>query len=905
MDTPTRDKQRRGTSMSAKIVEEPTDGLVSVSSVDVMSDVNSAVAASAEALNHAQHAAFSSLLGDRKRESDSDLHEDEDNDDNDDDDEDTARMLPIGEDEASLVQCAGMDQCFESWEDFHRAMEEYCIATHQPMRLRTSDSAKAVNSRAAKRNSLKEPIDETVGFVKKLYLCTHGVKTKPRGKGKRPRQHYRYMGCPAMIRACISERKPGEGPGKNKYVVRVVAQINKHNHRLSEHLFKSYSESRVVIDDELIVPINQNRLKDESMAPSMSGDHVTSSPSLPPANPMEDPAMKAAAAAVAVAAPAIFHSQPLDMMTTPRLKPRVGWIGCGIMGKSMCSHILSNGYEVSVYSRTATKCLELHEKGAQIMNSPLEVAQNSDIVFVIVGYPSDVRSVILDPQTGVLAGLKVGGVVVDMTTSEPSLAKEIYEAGKEKGISTLDAPVSGGDVGARDGTLSIMVGGDVDAVYVATPFFSLMGKNVRHMGGAGSGQHTKMVNQILIATNMIGVVEGLLYAKRSGLDMNEAIQAVSAGAAGSWSISNMGPRIAKRNFDPGFFVEHFLKDMGIALKEAERMDLSLPGLALAHQLYVAVKAQGHGRMGTQALMLALEQLNGACLIRCATLSKKQPDRQHTMMDAPDDELKQPLVAPDAGGGAPNDPNGSPMNQHAGAAPGEARSPKIGSSPKRGLKQKGPKHNSPHGHGPGQMRMQVHAPTPVRTTLEHIEEEEKESERTNVKQPLPYSAPNVHPYAVPQYQPDYYGGNKTTWGPHHLNESSGIPTIDIVFSGMYTLAAAFTMIQAFGMLIHFTFASVTLGLYTMAFGATVILYDLKSVVNGVSVEMYFPFLGNYIGRAITIFFFAVLCGQTYEYAGWTKFIILYNTLVATLQGFVYFTTKTVSPVEPQMEDLPDI
>lgn len=191
-------------------------------------------------------------------------------------------------------------------------------------------------------------------------------------------------------------------------------------------------------------------------------------------------------------------------------------------------------------------------------------------MFVIVGYPSDVRAVILDPHTGVLSRMKVGGVVVDMTTSEPSLAKEIYAVAKTKGVSALDAPVSGGDVGARQATLSIMVGGDADAVHLTMPLFSAMGKNIRHMGGAGAGQHTKMVNQILISTNMIGVVEGLLYAKKAGLDLDEAIRAVSAGAAGSWSISNMGPRIAKRNFDPGFFVEHFLKDMGIALKEAQR-----------------------------------------------------------------------------------------------------------------------------------------------------------------------------------------------------------------------------------------------------------------------------------------------------------------------------------------------
>ncbi|TYZ62396.1 hypothetical protein PybrP1_010206 [[Pythium] brassicae (nom. inval.)] len=553
-------------------------------------------ALSSEAL-HALHA-HATLVA--KRESDSDGGAADEDEDEDADDDDPARLMAIADDDGSFVQCAGMEPAYESWEDFHRAMDEYCLATHQPMRLRTSDSAKAVNGRAAKRNSLKEPIDESVGFVKKLYLCTHGVKAKPRGKGKRPRQHYRYMGCPAMIRACISERKPGEGTGKNKYVVRVVAQINKHNHRLSEHLFKSYSESRVVIDDELVVPGAQ-RVKDEvptspTAASATDGaEHQLSSQGL------DDHALKSAA---------MFPVPALDLMGASRLKLRVGWIGTGIMGNSMCGHLLSHGYDVTVYNRSRDKCDALREKGAVVVDSPADVARFSDIVFVIVGYPSDVRAVILDSDTGVLSRMKVGGVIVDMTTSEPSLAKEIYEAAKAKGVSTLDAPVSGGDVGARQATLSIMVGGDADAVQSTMPLFNVMGKNIRHMGGAGAGQHTKMVNQILISTNMIGVVEGLLYAKKAGLDLDEAIHAVSAGAAGSWSISNMGPRIAKRNFDPGFFVEHFLKDMGIALKEAQRMNLSLPGLALANQLYVAVKAQGHGRLGTQALMLGLEQLNG-------------------------------------------------------------------------------------------------------------------------------------------------------------------------------------------------------------------------------------------------------------------------------------------------------
>ncbi|ETO78652.1 hypothetical protein F444_06445 [Phytophthora nicotianae P1976] len=280
------------------------------------------------------------------------------------------------------------------------------------------------------------------------------------------------------------------------------------------------------------------------------------------------------------------------------VKPRVGWIGTGVMGASMVGHILKHGYEVTVFNRTLSKCDDLKEQGATVASSPAEVAKVSDIVFGIVGYPSDVRKVFLDPEWGVLSSIKSGGVIVDMTTSEPSLAKEIYEAAKQKVYRVWMPP--------SQAVTSVLV----RTVETTMPLFEIMGKNIRHMGGAGAGQHTKMVNQILIATNMIGVVEGLLYAQKSGLDVEEAIRAVSAGAAGSWSISNLGPRIAKRNFDPGFFVEHFVKDMGIALKEAERMNLSLPGLALANQLYVAVKAQGHGRLGTHSLMLALEQLNG-------------------------------------------------------------------------------------------------------------------------------------------------------------------------------------------------------------------------------------------------------------------------------------------------------
>jgi 3-hydroxyisobutyrate dehydrogenase len=226
-----------------------------------------------------------------------------------------------------------------------------------------------------------------------------------------------------------------------------------------------------------------------------------------------------------------------------------------------------------------------------------------------VGFPRDVREVFLGSD-GALAGSKSGTILVDMTTSEPSLAVEIYDAAKAKGVRAVDAPVSGGDVGAKEARLSIMIGGDKEVVEALQPCWEAMGKTIIHQGGAGAGQHTKMVNQTLIATNMIGVCEALLYAYKAGLDLPTVLQSVAPGAAGSWSLSNLGPRVIANNFDPGFFVEHFIKDMGIALAEASRMGLCLPGLALSHQLYVALKAQGHGRDGTHALELALAKMSG-------------------------------------------------------------------------------------------------------------------------------------------------------------------------------------------------------------------------------------------------------------------------------------------------------
>ncbi len=286
----------------------------------------------------------------------------------------------------------------------------------------------------------------------------------------------------------------------------------------------------------------------------------------------------------------------------------IGWIGTGVMGNSMCSHILDAGFPVTVFTRTKSKAENLLSKGARWKENPALVAGDSDIVFSIVSYPGDVEDVILS-SNGVLEGLEKGGIVCDMTTSSPGLAIEIYERAKEKGIMALDAPVSGGDVGARNATLSIMVGGDRSAFEEVLPLFQSMGKDITYMGKRGSGQHTKMVNQIHIATTMIGAVECLLYAYKAGLDLDEAIRAIGGGAAGSWTINNYGPRIVKRNFDPGFFIDHFIKDMGIALEEAKRMNLSLPGLSLAHQFYLSAKALGFGKLGTHALTLVFERMN--------------------------------------------------------------------------------------------------------------------------------------------------------------------------------------------------------------------------------------------------------------------------------------------------------
>jgi len=299
-------------------------------------------------------------------------------------------------------------------------------------------------------------------------------------------------------------------------------------------------------------------------------------------------------------------------MSIAKVEPgrtRIGWIGTGIMGSSMCGHLINAGFSATIFTRTRSRAEGLLAKGARWADDPQGVAAASDVVFTIVGYPADVRQVILGTR-GVLAGCRPGSVVVDMSTSEPSLAVEIAGRAKEKGAYSIDAPVSGGDVGAREARLSIMIGGEKEVVEALQPCWQAMGKTIVHQGGPGAGQHTKMVNQILIANSMIGVCEALLYGYRAGLNLEDVMKSVASGAAGSWSLSNLGARIMANNFDPGFFVEHFIKDMGIALEEAKRMRLSLPGLALAHQLYISLAAHGQGRLGTQALHLALASLSG-------------------------------------------------------------------------------------------------------------------------------------------------------------------------------------------------------------------------------------------------------------------------------------------------------
>lgn len=287
---------------------------------------------------------------------------------------------------------------------------------------------------------------------------------------------------------------------------------------------------------------------------------------------------------------------------------RIGWIGTGIMGASMCRHLLDAGYPVTLYNRTKSKAEELIAAGASYAETPRSVAEASDTVFTMLGYPADVREVYFG-RNGLFDGVASGHCLVDMTTSEPSLAQEIAARAAGLGASALDAPVSGGDSGARGGTLAIMVGGEQQAFDTVRPAFDIMGGNVRLMGPAGAGQHTKMCNQTLVASNMIGVVESLLYAYKAGLDPEEVISVIGKGAASSWAINNIGPKIVAGDYAPGFYIKHFVKDMGIALDEAQRMGVALPGLAQVRQFYVAATAHGEGDLGTQGLYRVLARLS--------------------------------------------------------------------------------------------------------------------------------------------------------------------------------------------------------------------------------------------------------------------------------------------------------
>ena len=289
-------------------------------------------------------------------------------------------------------------------------------------------------------------------------------------------------------------------------------------------------------------------------------------------------------------------------------RQRVGWIGTGVMGAPMCGHLLSAGYPVSVTSRTRSKADALIEQGANWCETPAQVAAQADIVFTTVGRPDEVREVYFGEQ-GVFAGLQPGAIVVDMGTTPPSLTREISDRAISLSAHAVDAPVSGGDVGARNASLTVMAGGEEAIVDKVRPLFECMAKTIAWMGEAGNGQHTKMANQLAVAGTMIGVCEALVYAGKAGVELEKLVAVISKGAAGCWTLENLAPRIISGDDAPGFMVDHFVKDLGIALKESEQMGLSLPGLALASRLYRQLQEIGHGQSGTQALVHAIKQLS--------------------------------------------------------------------------------------------------------------------------------------------------------------------------------------------------------------------------------------------------------------------------------------------------------
>lgn len=281
-------------------------------------------------------------------------------------------------------------------------------------------------------------------------------------------------------------------------------------------------------------------------------------------------------------------------------KARIGFIGTGVMGRSMAGHLLAAGHPLCVHNRTKEKAQSLLDKGASWRDTAGDAAAEADVVITIVGFPQDVKAVYLG-ENGILECAKPGTIAIDMTTSSPDLAAQIHQQAQSKGVAALDAPVSGGDIGAREANLSIMAGGDAAAFEKAKPIFEIVGKNIVLQGGAGAGQHTKMCNQIAIASGMMALCEALAYAQKSGLNPRIVLKSIESGAAGSWALSNLAPRILQEDFAPGFFIKHFLKDMRIAVESAETMGLNLPGLKLAKRLYENLTASGGENDGTQAL----------------------------------------------------------------------------------------------------------------------------------------------------------------------------------------------------------------------------------------------------------------------------------------------------------------
>ena len=282
-------------------------------------------------------------------------------------------------------------------------------------------------------------------------------------------------------------------------------------------------------------------------------------------------------------------------------KPVLGFIGIGVMGESMVRNLMKAGYRTLIYTRTKKKADALINEGAEWQEAAKDVASKADVIMTMVGYPKDVEDVYIG-EDGIIAHARPHSIIIDMTTSSPALAEEIYQLALSKQLYALDAPVSGGDVGAKEGRLSIMVGGELEVFEKAQPIFEVMGQNIVLQGPAGAGQHTKMCNQIAIASNMIGVCEAIVYAEKAGLNPTTVLESIESGAAGSWSLSNLAPRMISNRLEPGFYVKHFIKDMTIALESAKHMGMLTPGLELSKKLYEDLAERGEEDSGTQALV---------------------------------------------------------------------------------------------------------------------------------------------------------------------------------------------------------------------------------------------------------------------------------------------------------------